>query len=44
MSCNDVAIVNVERNDYKIYVWGMNKSGALNKIKNTGLDEKSEQL
>ena len=44
MSFNDVAIVNVKRNEYKIHFWGMNKSGALNKMKNTGLSEKSGQL
>ena len=44
MSLNDVVNVTVERNDYRIYFWGMAKTEAMNRIKNTGLSEKNEQL
>ena len=43
-SSNYVAIVTVERNDYRIHFWVTNKSKALNEMRNVGLSEKSGQL
>ena len=40
-SFNDVVIVTVVKNDYSIHFWGMNKSEAVNRMKNPDLIEKS---
>ena len=37
---NDVAIVSVKRNDYRIYFWYISKDDAINIMKNSNLNEK----
>ena len=44
MSFNDIAIFTVKINDYRIHFQSMNKRKALNKMENSGLSEKSEQI
>ena len=44
MKFNDVAIVSVEGNDFRIYFWHMNEYDATNIIKNSDLNEKSELM
>lgn len=41
MTFSDVAIVTVRRNDCMIHFRGVTKSGAMNKMKNAYLSEKS---
>ena len=43
MSFNDVAIVTNGRNNYRIQLWFMTKSEAVNTIKNADLNEKHGQ-
>ena len=38
---NDVAIFSVEGSDYIIYFWYVRKKNAINKMKNSNLNEKS---
>ena len=40
MRFNDVAIVSVKRNDYRIHFWYISKDDAINIIKNSNLNEK----
>ena len=42
MSFNDVAIVTIGRNDYRIHFWGINKK-VTNRMKNANVSEKSGQ-
>ena len=42
MNFNDVPIVSVKGNDYRIHFSYMNKDDAINIIKNSDLNEKSE--
>ena len=44
MSYNDVSIVIVGRNDYKMHFWGMRKNESINRMENADLSEKSRQL
>ena len=41
MNVNDVAIVSVKGNDYRIHFWYMFKDDAINIMKNSGLNEKA---
>ena len=41
---NNVAIVNVRGSDYRIHFWYMCKNYAINKMKNSNLNEKSGSL
>ena len=44
MNFNDVAIVSIKGNDYRIHFWYMSKSDAINIMKNYNLNEKSGSL
>ena len=44
MNFNDVAIVSIKRNDYKILFWYMSKDDAVNIMKNSNLNEKTRSL
>lgn len=44
LSFDDVAIVTAAGNDYRINYWFMIKSEAMNKMKNTDINEKNVQL
>ena len=44
MTFNDVAIVSIKRNDYRTYFWYMSKDDAINIMKNSNLNEKTESL
>ena len=44
MSFNDVAIVFIKGNDYRIYFWYMSKDDAINIMKNSSLNEKTRSL
>ena len=44
MNFNNVAIVSVKGNNYKIHFWYMSKDDAINKMKNSDLNEKSRLL
>ena len=44
MSYNDVSIVIVGRNDYKMHFGGMSKNERIYRMKNADLSEKSRQL
>ena len=41
MTFNDVAIVSIKGNDYRIHFWYMTKDYAINKMKNSNLNEKT---
>ena len=41
---NDVAIVYVKGNDYRIHFWYMSKNGAINVMNNSSLNEKTGSL
>ena len=41
MNFNDDAIVSVKGSDYRIHFWYMSKNDAINKMKNSNLNEKS---
>ena len=41
MNFNDVTIVSVKENYYRIYFWHMSKDNAINIMKNSDLNEKS---
>ena len=41
MNFNDVAIVYIKGNDYRIHFWYMNKDDAIHVMKNSNLNEKS---
>ena len=44
MSFNDVAIVSVKESNYRIHFWYMSKYDAINIMRNSNLNEKSESL
>ena len=44
MTFNDVAIVSVKRSDNRIHFWYTSKDDAINIMKNSKLNEKSELL
>ena len=44
MNFNDVAIVSVKGNDYRIHFWYMSKYDAIKILKNSNLNEKSGSL
>ena len=44
MSFNDISIVSVKGNDYRILFWYMSKDKAINSLRNTKLMEKSGTL
>ena len=44
ISSNDVAIVPVKGNDYRIHFWYMSKSDAINIVHNSSLNEKTSTL
>ena len=44
MSFNDVAIVTVERNYFRILYWCLMEGEAAKRMKNSDLSEKSKQL
>ena len=44
MNFNDVAIVYIKWNDYRIHFWYMSKNDAINIIKNSNLNEKTGSL
>ena len=37
---NNVVVVSVKGNDYRIYIWYMNKDDAINLLNNSWLDNK----
>ena len=41
MNFNDVAIVSIKENDYRIHFWYMSKEDATNIMKNSNLNEKT---
>ena len=44
MNFNDVAIVSIKGNDYRINFWYMSKDDAINIMKNSSLNEKTGSL
>ena len=44
MNFNDVAIVSIKGNDYRIHFWYMSKNDAINSINNSSLNEKTGSL
>ena len=44
MNFNDVAIVSIKENDYRIHFWYMSKDDAINIIQNSNLNEKTGLL
>ena len=44
MSFNDISIVSVKGNDYRILFWYMSKDKAINSLRNAKLMEKSGTL
>ena len=44
MNFNDVAIVSIKGNDYRIHFWYMSKDGAVSILNNASLNEKTESL
>ena len=44
MSFNDVSIVSVKHNNYKIHFWYMNKDEVINLLRNADLTETSGKL
>ena len=44
MNFNDVAIVSIKGNDYRIHFWYMSKDDAINIMKNSELSEKRRLL
>ena len=44
MNLNDVAIVSIKGDDYKIHFWYMSKDGAISIMNNSVLDEKAGSL
>ena len=41
MDCNDVAIVSIKGNDYRIHFWYMSKDDAISIMNNSSLNEKN---
>ena len=44
MNCNDVAIVSIKGNDYRIHFWHMSKDEAISIMRNSNLYEKTGLL
>ena len=44
MNINDVAIVSIKENDYRIHFWYMSKDDAISIINNSSLNEKNGLL
>ena len=44
MNFNDVAIVSIKENDYRIHFWYMSKDDEINIMNNYSLDEKAGSL
>lgn len=44
MIVNDIVIVTIGKNDYRIHFWAMTNSQAVNRLKIPDPDEKSGQL
>ena len=44
LNFNDVAIVSIKGNDYRIHFWYMNKNDAMSLINNSSLNEKTGSL
>ena len=44
MNFNEIAIVSVKGNDYRINFWYMSKNDAINLINNSSLNEKTGSL
>ena len=44
MNFNDVAIVSIKGNNYRIHFWYMNKIDAISIMNNSSLNEKTESL
>ena len=44
MNFNDVAIASIKGSDYRIHLWYMSKNDAINIMKNSNLNQKSELL
>ena len=44
MDFNDVAIVSIKGNDYRIHFWYMSKNDAVNRMNNFSLNEKKEYI
>ena len=44
MNFNDVAIVSIKGNDYRIHFWYMSKDDAINIINNSNLTKKTGSL
>ena len=40
MGFNEIALVSVKANDYRIHVWFLNKDEVINVLRNTDLTEK----
>ena len=41
MNFNDIAIVSIKRNDYRIHFWYMSKNDAISIMNNSNLNEKT---
>ena len=44
MNFNDVAIVSIKGNDYRIHIWYMSKNDEINIMNNSNLNEKTGSL
>ena len=44
MKCNDIAIVSIKENDYRIHFWYMSQNDAINIMNNFSLNEKTGVL
>ena len=44
MNCNDVAIVFIKGNNYRIHFWYMSKDNAINLMNNANLNEKTGSI
>ena len=44
MNFNDVAIISIKGNDYRIHLWYISKDDVINKMKNSSLNEKAGSL
>ena len=44
MNFNDVAIVSIKGNDYRIYFWYMSKNDAISIMNNSNLNEKNRTI
>ena len=44
MNFNDIAIISIKGNDYRIHFWYMSKDEAISVMHNSNLNEKTELL